>query len=114
MDMCTTAGALEKIRTGLAELAAMDVVALPDQQVRDQLLGLLAVTNTAAALVATRADSFDRRELADLDGFRTLRSWLIGFGRVAPRAAIAIGNRATVVAALPAMRAAMLAGAVSV
>src|SRR5262249_32273400 len=87
---------------------------LPDQQVRDQLLGLLAVTNTAAALVATRADCFDRRQLADLDGFRTLRSWLIGFGRVAPRAAILIGERMAVLRALPAMRAAALVGTVSV
>jgi hypothetical protein len=99
---------------GLAELAAMDVVDLPDQQVRDQLLALLAVTNTAAALVATRADSFDRRELADLDGFRTLRSWLIGFGRLAPGAAIAIGKRTRLLAALPAVREAALAGTVSV
>src|SRR4029453_17287878 len=112
--MCTGASALQKVRSGLAELAAMDVVDLPDQQVRDQLLALLAVTNTAAALVATRADSFDRRELADLDGFRTLRSWLIGFGRLAPSAAIAIGKRTKLLRALPAMREAALAGTVSV
>jgi Domain of unknown function (DUF222) len=114
MDMCTTAGALEKIRTGMAELAAMQVVDLPDQQVRDQLLELLSVVNAGHALIATRADSFDRRGLADLDGFRTLRSWLIGFGRLAPAAAIGIGKRTRLLAALPAMRQAALGGAVSV
>ncbi len=36
--MCTGATALERIRTGMAELAAMEVVDLPDQEVRDQLL----------------------------------------------------------------------------
>ena len=111
--MCTGATALERIRTGMAELAAMEVVDLPDQEVRDQLLTLLAVTNSAAALVATRADTFDRRELAELDGFRTLRSWLIGFGRLSPTGATIIDHRARVLRALPALRQAALSGAVS-
>jgi len=110
--MCTGATALERIRTGMAELAAMEVVDLPDQEVRDQLT-LLAVTNTAAALVATRADTFDRRELAELDGFRTLRSWLIGFGRLSPTGATIIDHRARVLRALPALREAALSGTVS-
>jgi hypothetical protein len=97
----------------LAELAATDVVALPDQQVRDELLGLLGCLNSISALVASRLDVFDTRELAELDGFRTSKAWLRGFGRLSPGAAAGAHNRARVLRALPALQAAALDGAVS-
>ena len=104
---------MEKLRAALAELAATDVVALPDQQVRDELLGLLGCLHSVSALVACRLDVFDTRELAELDGFRTAKAWLRGFGRLSPGAAAGAHNRARVLRALPALQAAALAGAVS-
>jgi hypothetical protein len=97
----------------LAELASADVVALPDQQVRDELLGLLGCLNSVSALVASRLDVFDTRELAELDGFRTATAWLRGFGRLSPGAASGLHKRARVLRALPALQAAALDGAVS-
>jgi hypothetical protein len=75
---------VQKLREALAELAACDVVTLPDQQVRDELLGCIGCANSVQALVASRLDVFDTRELAELDGFRTARAWLRGFGRLSP------------------------------
>ena len=104
---------MDGLQAALAELAAADVVALPDQRVRDELLGLLQCANTVQALVAARLDVFDTRELAELDGFRTAQAWLRGFGRLSPGAAAGVHKRARVLRALPALRAAALDGAVS-
>jgi hypothetical protein len=104
---------VDRLQAALAELASADVVALPDQQVRDELLGLLGCLNSVSALVASRLDVFDTRELAELDGFRTATAWLRGFGRLSPGAASGLHKRARVLRALPALRAAALDGAVS-
>ena len=104
---------MERLRAALAELASADVVALPDQQVRDELLALLRCANSVQALMASRLDVFDTRELAELDGFRTARAWLRGFGRLSPGAAAGVHKRARVLRALPALQAAALDGAVS-
>ena len=104
---------MDRLQAALAELASADVVALPDQQVRDELLGLLGCLNSVSALVASRLDVFDTRELAELDGFRTATAWLRGFGRLSPGAASGLHKRARVLRALPALQAAALDGAVS-
>jgi len=104
---------VDRLQAALAELASADVVALPDQRVRDELLGLLGCLNSVSALVASRLDVFDTRELAEVDGFRTATAWLRGFGRLSPGAAAGVYKRARVLRALPALRAAALEGAVS-
>jgi hypothetical protein len=104
---------VDRLQAALAELAATDVVALPDQRVRDELLGLLRCANTVQALVASRLDVFDTRELAEVDGFRTAQAWLRGFGRLSVGAAAGAYKRARVLRALPALQAAALDGAVS-
>ena len=84
-----------------------------DAQVRDGLQALLAEVNRLNAVVSTVAASFDTRGLAELDGFRSARSWLIGFGRMTQGAAGGWLSRGRLLAQLPALSAAAHAGDVS-
>jgi len=94
-------------------LSAEDVASWSDAQVRNGLQALLAEVNRLSAVVSTVAASFDTRSLAELDGFRTTRSWLIGFGRMTQGAAVGWLSRGRLMAQLPALAAAAHAGVVS-
>ncbi len=63
--------------------------------------------------MARLADSFDVRDLAESDGFRTARGWLSGFGRLSPAGASAWLARGRLLRALPALAAAAGRGTVS-
>jgi hypothetical protein len=112
--MCTGDGsAVGLVQAGLAALGAVDVVDLPDQQVRDEVRVLLVCANQLAAALANRIGSFDARDLAQPDGLRSFRTWLMGFGRMSQGAATGWLSRARLLRALPALAAAAAAGAVS-
>ena len=86
--MCTTGESdLELVQTGMAGLTAADVTLQSDEQVRAELLALLAIANQVHAAVLIRSAAFDARGLAEGDGFRTGRAWLTAFGRLSPAAA---------------------------
>ncbi len=104
---------MQEMRSELAGLAEVDVVGLPDETVRSELLAGLAALNQLGAYVARLADSFDVRDLAESDGFRTARGWLSGFGRLSPAGASAWLARGRLLRALPALAAAAGRGAVS-
>jgi Domain of unknown function (DUF222) len=95
------------------ELAAEDVTSWSDEQVRGGLLALLSVVNQLNAVVSTVSASFETRALAERDGFRTARSWLIAFGRMSQRAATGWLSRGRLLRQLPALSAAAHTGAVS-
>jgi hypothetical protein len=90
----------------LRGLGEVDVVGLPDETVRSELLAALAALNQLSAHVARLADSFDVRDLAETDGFRTARVWLSAFGRLSPAGASAWLARGRLLRALPALAAA--------
>ncbi len=101
------------MRSDLAGLAEVDVVGLADETVGSELLAGLAALNQLGAYVARLADSFDVRDLAETDGFRTARGWLSAFGRLCPAGASAWLARGRLLRALPALAAAAGRGAVS-
>jgi hypothetical protein len=99
---------------GLDALAADDVGALADGELRDQLLALLAAVNRLNAEVSRRVGAFDARGLPEGDACRTAASWLRAFGRLSGPAAGAQVKRARVLRALPELAAAAASGEVSV
>jgi len=101
------------MRPDLDGLAGVDVVDLPDEAVRSELLAALAAVNQLSAYVSRLADSFDRRDLSPADGFRTARAWLSAFGRQSPNAASAWLCRGRLLRHLPALAAAAGQGLVS-
>ena len=111
--MCTNGGSVPDLVAVLAQVNAVDVAALADQQVRDELHALLAVRNRLDAAIAVRVGSFDVRELSDLDGLRCTRTWLTAFGRMSQGAASGWLSRARLLRALPVLAAAAADGSVS-
>ncbi len=104
---------VQDMQPDLAGLAGVDVVDLPDETVRSELLAALAGLNQLSAYVARLADSFDVRGGAETDGFRTARVWLSAFGRLSPAAASAWLARGRLLRTLPALAAAAGCGTVS-
>jgi hypothetical protein len=78
--MCTNGGSVPDLVAVLAQVNAVDVTALADQQVREELHVLLAARNSLDAAIGARVGSFDVRELSDLDGLRCTRTWLTRSG----------------------------------
>ena len=115
--MCGTGGGgespVEVMVAGLASVAGVDVSSLADQVVRDELRVLLRAVNQLHAAVLARVASFDVRDLAESDGFRTARPWLSAFGRLSPRAASGLVKSARLLAQLPALDAAARRGELS-
>ena len=111
--MCTNGGSVPDLVTVLAEVNAVDVAALADQQVRDELHALLLARNSLDAAIAARVGSFDVRGLSDLDGLRCSRTWLTAFGRMSQGAATGWLSRARLLRHLPALASAAAEGAVS-
>ena len=113
--MCTTGEAdpLPLLRAGLSGLADTDLIDLSDEQVRSTLPQLLRAVNQLAAVTAAMVGTFDTRGLAEVDGQRSTRTWLSGFGRMTQGAATGWLNRAWLLRQLPALAAAAAAGAAS-
>jgi hypothetical protein len=88
MDMRTTNGdSLALLQTGLAGLDGADPGELEDGQVRSEVAALLVAANQLMAVLSARVGVFDARGLAEVDGFKTTRSWLVAFGRMSQGAA---------------------------
>jgi hypothetical protein len=103
----------QAVQSAAEGLAADDVASWSDEQVRGGLPALLSVVNQLNAVVSTVSGSFDRRGLADGDGFRTARSWLTAYGRMSQGAATGWLSRGRLLRQLPALSAAAHTGAVS-
>ena len=114
--MCSTDGGSEPwqaLQSAASVLSAEDVTSWSDEQVRDGLRAMLSVVNQLDAVVSSAAASFDTRRLAEQDGFRAARSWLIAFGRMSQRAATGWLSRGRLLRQLPGLSAAAQTGAVS-
>ena len=66
---------------GLDRLAEIDVAAISDQAVRDELLALVRVRRQVEAQIAARVAAFDARDLGPADGCRDARAFLRAFSR---------------------------------
>lgn len=104
---------MEQLTAGLDSLAAADVVGLDDATLREQTLDLFTVANRVHAELVRRVDVFDRRGLAEPDGFKTARSWLQAFGRVSGQVAHRLVKTARLLRRLPKLGAAAQSGDVS-
>jgi hypothetical protein len=111
--MCTGTSSLEQLQSGLAELVTADVVGESDEQVRAEVLGLLACLNQLTAALAERIGSFDVRALASADAVHSTMSWLRIYGRMSKGAAMAWMSRARLLRELPELAQAMREGEVS-
>lgn len=98
---------------GLDVLAVEDVAALPDEVLREQLLDLVAASHRVWAELARRVDIADRRGLSHDDGFRSVKTWLQGVGRVSGQVAHRVVKAARVLRQLPKLAAATQTGDVS-
>ena len=108
-----TTATVAALRRCLDDLATVDVADLPDQAVRDELLSLLVGLNQLQAAVAARSAVFDARGLADLDGCRDLRTFLLAFSRIQRRTSTQLRDNGRALRQLPHLSAAASAGQVS-
>jgi hypothetical protein len=104
---------LELLQTGLAGLNGANATDLPDEQVREEVSALLAAGNQLMAALSVRVGVFDARGLAEDDGCRATRTWLMSFGRMSQGAASALVKRGLMLRELPALTAAAGRGVVS-
>ena len=111
--MSSNGGTVQDLQTVLGQVNAVDVTALPDQQVRDEVHDLIAARNQLDAALASRLGSFDVRELSELDALRCTRTWLTSFGRMSQGAATRWLNRARLLRHLPVLERAARDGDVS-
>ena len=113
--MCSSGGSepWQPLQAAAEVLAAEDVTSWSDDQVHDALRVLLPLMNQLTAVLSTVAGSFDLRDLAERDGFRAARSWLIAFGRMSQGVATGWLSRGRLLRKLPALSAAAHTGAVS-
>jgi hypothetical protein len=104
---------LELLQASLADLVATNATDLPDEQVREGVAALVVASNQVMALLATYVGVFDARGLAEIDGFRKTRTWLVAYGRMSQGAATGVVKRSQLLPALPAMASAAGRGKVS-
>jgi Domain of unknown function (DUF222) len=113
--MCTGAvgEGVGQVRAGLAVVNAADVTALSDEQVRSEVLELLACLNQLTGALLSRVGAFDLRDLSQVDAQRASSTWLVDFGRMSKGAALRWLATARQLAKLPALAEGVRAGTVS-
>jgi hypothetical protein len=104
---------MDRLRADLDELCSIDVTGIPDDQVREEILSLVASLNRVTAALTERVGSFDVRRLCENDAVRTTRHWLQLYGHLSQGAATGMLARARVLRRLPAVAAAFRAGRIS-
>ncbi len=104
---------MDRLQADLDELCSIDVTGIPDGQVREEVLSLVASLNRVTAALTERVGSFDVRRLSENDAVRTSRHWLQLYGHLSQGAATGMLARARVLRRLPAVAAAFRAGRIS-
>ena len=112
--MCTGDGVVVgQLQAGLAALNAADVPGLPDEQLRSEVLELLACLNQLTGALLDRIGVFDRRELSQVDAQRASSTWLVDFGLMSKGAALRWLTQARALTRLPALAEGVRTGRVS-
>jgi hypothetical protein len=102
-----------ELSSALDALAADDVHAMFAPQLLDRVAQLLAARNRIDAELTRTIREADLTDAAEVDGMRTMQSWLRGRGRVAPRAAAQLVRNGRALQYLPALAAAYAEGFVT-
>src|SRR3954469_16800557 len=97
----------------LTDLASVDVAGVPDQQNRNEMLGLVRAVNLAHAALMARITTFAHRDLAEADGHRSVKTWLTALARLTPHTAAGFLHRAALLRQRPALTTAAQAGDLS-
>ena len=97
----------------LDALASAELSTLPDESLRDSVLGLLTVQHRLQAELSRRLGEFDRRGLARADGQACTKRWLQAFAHLGGHAADAQVKALPLLELLPELRQALTEGAVS-
>src|SRR3954468_20135872 len=105
--------AMGELRSALDDLAADDLQAMPTPEVMDRLRELLQLQNRIAAEVTRPVRAADLAGGAELDGLKTMPSWLRGHAHLSPSAASALVRSGRALEFLPAVAAAFADGTVT-
>jgi hypothetical protein len=102
-----------ELRSAVDDLAADDLSTMPTPEVMDRLRELLQLQNRIAAEVTRTVRAADLAGGAELDGLKTMPSWLRGHGHLSPSAASTLVRNGRALEFLPAVAAAFAEGAVT-
>ena len=104
---------MDELLAGLDALAAEDLAPLFGPALLDRLRPLLVAQNRLAAEVARTVREAEVSGAAEVDGLKTMASWLRGHGHLSDAQAARVVRTGRALPALPAMAAAFAAGAVT-
>jgi uncharacterized protein DUF222 len=104
---------VDELMAALDALAAEDLTALFGPALLDRLRPLLAAQNRIAAEVARTVREAEVSGAAEVDGLKTMGSWLRGHGHLSTAEAARVVRAGRALAHLPALAAAFAAGAVT-
>jgi hypothetical protein len=104
---------VDELTAALDALAAEDLTSLFGPALLERLGPLLAAQNRLAAEVARTVAEAEVSGAAEVDGLKTMASWLRGHGHLSPREAARVVRAGRALAHLPGMAAAFAAGAVT-
>ena len=103
---------MDQLDAAVDALAAEDLTHLFGPAVLDRTAALLRARNRLDAELARTVREGELTQAPEHDGLRTMRSWLLGHGRLSPSAAGQLVRIGRALAHLPAVAAAATAGAV--
>jgi hypothetical protein len=104
---------VDELLAGLDALAAEDLAPLFGPALLDRLRPLLAAQNRLAAEIARTVRECEVSGAAEVDGLKTMGSWLRGHGHLSDAEAARVVRVGRASAHLPAMAQAFAAGAVT-
>ena len=104
---------MSELRSAVDDLATDDLHAMPAAAVMDRLRELLQLQNRIAAEVTRTVRAADLAGGAELDGLKTMPSWLRGHGHLSPSAASALARNGRALESLPAVASAFADGVVT-
>ena len=104
---------MSEIRAALDALAADDLHALTNGQTLERTAFLVQLANRVAAELTRTVRPGELTQAAEHDGLRTMRSWLIGHERLAPRDASTIVRAGRALEHFPALAAGFADGEVT-
>jgi hypothetical protein len=104
---------VSELRSAVDDLAADDLQAMPTAELMDRLRELLQLQNRVAAEVTRTVRAADLASGAELDGLKTMPSWLRGHGHLSPSAASKLVRNGRALDSLPVVAAAFADGTVT-
>ncbi len=104
---------MDELSSVLDSLGGEELSGRFGSQLLPRLRGLLAARNRLDAEIARTVRECELTQASEIDGLKTMASWLRGHGRLSPGAAAGVVRAGRALAELPAVAAACATGAVS-